>query len=173
MGIFDLFFSIIFGIFFLLSIGAIIYGIWILFRPSSVKNQPPVIEYAAVRLFGIVLMAMGSELFIDASGNLFKVEWPDTQGLIGASTVLLFFSILGVLTAVGRPFLASNLIPESLSSRVFSGIFFVTFGILAFFWLSEDYWPIPDNIEDLIVFAILFSVIFTPVFLSHIRKQAN
>lgn len=173
MGIFDLFFNIFSGLFFLLSIGAVIFGVLLIFKPLLANYQSPILEPSAMRLLGIVLVAMGSELIMSTSRYLFKVEWLDTQYLIGASAFLLFCSVAGILTIVGRPFLAANLIPKSLSRRVLLGTFIITCGILGFFRLSDDYWPIPENIQDLIVAAILFLAVFTPVFASRIRKQAN
>jgi len=172
MGVFDLFFNFFFGIFFLLSIGVVIFGVLIIFKPLLADHQSPILEPWATRVLGIILVALGLGLFMYTSRYLFEVQWPDIQ-LISASAVILFFSIMGILTILGRPFLAANLIPKSLSRRALLGIFSITCGVLGFFRLSEDYWPKPGDVQDLIVLAIFFLLFFSPVLISRLRRQGN
>ena len=118
-------------------------------------------------------MAIALELFMSQSRYLFKVEWPDTQYLISASACLLLFRVMGIFTVIGRPFLAANLIPKITSKRLLLGASFIVIGFLGFFKLSEDYWPVPKTIQDLIFWAMFFLLFFSPVLISRLRKQAN
>ncbi len=173
MDFLDIFFNIVFGVFLLLGIGSIFFGILMVFKPSLISRQPPVLHDSGFRVSGIFFVIVGVEFTMKNARYLFDVDWPDTHYLISASAFLLFFVVIGILTVLGRPFLATNLIPKITSKRLLLGSSFIVFGFLCFFKLSEDYWPVPETIQDLIFWAMFFLLFFSPVLLSRLRKQAN
>ena len=102
------------------------------------------------------------------TGKLFGMDY-----LATASAFLLFFTVMGIAIILERPFLATNFIPKIISRRLLLGTLFIVFGFLLFFKLSEDYWPVPETMQDLIFWAIFILLISSPVLMSRLRKQAN
>lgn len=173
MDFLDIFFKLVFGVFLLLGIGSIIFGILMVFKPSLISRQSPVLHDSGLRLSGFFFVIVGVEFTMKNTRYLFDVDWPDTHYLISASAFLILFVVIGIMTVLGRPFLAANLTPKITSRRWLLGSSFIVFGFLCFFKLSEDYWPVPETMQDLIFWAIFFLLISSPVFMSRLRKQAN
>lgn len=173
MDFLDIFFNIFFGLFLLLGVGSIIFGILMIFKPSFIRRQPPVLSDLGHRLSGILFVVVGLEFVIKNARYLLDVAWLDTDYLVSASAFLLFFVVIGISTVVGRPLLVTQLIPKLTSSRIFFGVLLIIWGILLFFKFSEDYWSLPDSIEDINFGALVFLLFFTIWYISRIRRQAN
>jgi hypothetical protein len=101
--------------------------------------------------------------FWDSVFNVFNFLF----ALLGLATI-----ILGAYILIKGPIKYQPPLVEPIAARVMSALFIV-FGFLLFFKLSEDYWPVPETMQDLIFWAIFFLLISSPVFMSRLRKQAN
>lgn len=173
MEFWDSVFNVINFLFALLGLAIIILGAYILLKGPIKNQQPPLLEPIAARLMGGVVIISGLEMlfryaYFLVTGKLFGMNY-----LATASAFLLFFTVMGIAIILERPFLATNFIPKIISRRLLLGALFIVFGFLLFFKLSEDYWPVPETMQDLIFWAIFFLLISSPVLMSRLRKPAN
>ena len=163
----------IYFLFALLGLAIIILGVYILLKGPIKYQPPPLLEPIAARLTGGVAIIGGLEMLFRNAYFLFTGKLFGMDYLATASAFLLFFTVMGIAIIVERPFLATNFIPKAISRRLFLGTLFIVFGFLLFFKLSEDYWPVPETMQDLIFWAIFFLLISSPMLISRLRKQAN
>lgn len=173
MEFWDSVFNVINFLFALLSLATIILGAYILIKGPINYQPPPLVEPIAARLMGGVAIVGGLEMLFRTAYFLFTGKLFGMDYLATASAFLLFLTVMGIAIIVERPFLAANLMPKIASRRWLLGLSFIVFGFLCFFKLSEDYWPVPETIQDLIFWAIFFLLISSPVLMSRLRKQAN
>lgn len=157
----------------LLALALVALGIYIIKKSSQKPQQPSLVEPFAIRFMGGVAIIGGLEMLFRYAHFLFTSKLFGMNYLATASAFLLFFTIMSIATILGRPFLATNFIPKIISRRLLLGALFIVFGFLLFFKLSEDYWPVPETMQDLIFWAIFFLLISSPVLMSRLRKQAS
>lgn len=173
MEFWDSVFNVFNFLFALLGLATIILGAYILIKGPIKYQPPPLVEPTPARLMGGVAIIGGLEMLFRNANFLFTGKLFGMDYLATASAFLLFFTVMGIAIILERPFLATNFIPKAISRRLFLGTLFIVFGFLLFFKLSEDYWPVPEIMQDLIFWAFFFLLISSPVFMSRLRKQAN